>query len=610
MSKNNIRNIAIVAHVDHGKTTLVDGLLKQTQTFSEHQSEMNQELIMDSGDQEKERGITITAKITAVQYKDHKINIIDTPGHADFGGEVERTLNMADGCLLVVDAQEGPMPQTKFVLKKAFAAGLKPIVVINKIDKAGTDINKVEDRISNLFLDLAATEDQLQYQTIYAVGRDGKSWEEPPADSTQEADLEPILKAIVNDIPAPKTASGNGLQLLITAIDWDSYLGKYAIGRIYRGQAEKSQPVTILGKDSSPRNSKIDKVFVYEGLKRHEVDSASVGEIVAITGLDDTRISQTIADVDNPDPLPEIVLEQPTLSMYLGPNTSPYRGLESKYSTSRQIGEYLSRELETNIGLQIEPEGIGFLLKGRGELHLSVLIEAMRREGYEFEVGNPQAVVIEKDGQRLEPYEEITVDIPTEFTGSVQSEFGKRKAKLVEHLVVDNNHTKLIYEMPTRTLLGMRTILVAETKGNAVINSLMSGYKTLGSIVRQQRNGALVAWEKGNTTSYALQNAESRGVLFVGPAIKVYGGQIIGLGNRTDDLDINVVKEKHLTNMRSSSSDGTVQLTPPTLLSLEQSIDFLEDDELLEVTPQSLRIRKRELDRSKRKKRNPVTSTR
>jgi GTP-binding protein len=604
MSRDKIRNIAIVAHVDHGKTTLVDGLLKQTQTFSEHQSEMNQELIMDSGDQEKERGITITAKITAVKYQDHKINIIDTPGHADFGGEVERTLNMADGCLLVVDAQEGPMPQTKFVLKKAFAAGLKPIVVINKIDKNGANVSKVEDLISDLFLELATDESQLHYSVLYSIGREGKAWTSPPANPSENADLQPVFEAILKDIPEPAVDEGEGLQVLVTALDWDSYLGKYAIGRIYRGTAKRNQSAVLVDSSSNPRSSKIEKLFVYQGLARHEVESAEAGEIVAITGLGDVRISQTVADVEKPDALPEIKLEPPTLSMYLGPNTSPYKGLEGKFVTSRQIGDRLQKELETNIGLQVEQEGIGFIVKGRGELHLSVLIETMRREGFELEVGRPSVVYIEKDGQKQEPYEEVTIEIPTEHAGTIQSEFGKRKAQLLEQIPVDASTTKLVYEMPTRALLGLRTKLVTDTKGTIVMSSLMSGYKPAGSEFDQQRNGALIAWENGVATPYALQNAEGRGKIFIDAGTKVYCGQIIGLNARGEDMDINVTKEKHLTNMRSTSSDGTVQLTPAIILSLEQSIDFLEDDELLEVTPESLRLRKRELDRNKRKRKN------
>lgn len=604
MQSENIRNIAIVAHVDHGKTTLVDGLLKQTQTFESHQSEMSQELIMDSMDQEKERGITITAKITAVKYQDHKINIIDTPGHADFGGEVERTLNMADGCLLVVDAQEGPMPQTKFVLKKAFEAGLKPIVVINKIDKPGADAKKVEDQVSDLFLDLATDEDQLHYRTMYSIGREGKSWDTIPEDASGAADLTPVFKAILEDVPAPNVSEDGHLQMLVTALDWDNYLGKYSIGRILRGTANKGMAVSIVGADGQTKPGKIDKLFIHEGLGRVEVDSAPAGEIVAITGLPDVKISQTITDPEKPEALPEIALEEPTLSMYLGPNTSPLKGQEGKLTTSRQIGDRLQKEQETNIGLQVEDAGIGFTIKGRGELHLSVLIETMRREGFELEVGSPKVVFKEVDGQIHEPYEEITVEVPLEYAGTVQSEFGKRKAQLIEQVSIDANTTRIVYEMPTRSLLGMRNILITATKGTVILNSLMSGFKPKGPTIEQLRNGALIAFDNGTATPFSLVNAETRGTLFINPGTKVYTGQIIGLNARGDDLDINVVKEKHLTNMRSSGSDGTVQLTPATILSLEQCIDFIEDDELLEVTPESLRLRKRELDKNMRKRKN------
>lgn len=598
----NIRNIAIIAHVDHGKTTLVDGLLKQTHTFSDHQSEMQKELIMDSGDQERERGITITAKITAVQYNHTRINIIDTPGHADFGGEVERTLHMADGCLLIVDAQEGPMPQTKFVLKKALEAHLKPIVIINKIDKPGSDIHKVEDQLADLFLELATDEDQLHYPVFYAIGRDGKAWSEIPSDPTTDADLEPVFKAIIDSIPQPKIADGDGLQILVTSLDWDSFQGKYAIGRITRGSLTPAQEVVHIDHNDEQHLGTVNKVYRYQGLNRVEVSKAEAGDIIAFTGLNDVHIGETVSDSENPESLPQIELEPPTLKMYLGPNTSPFKGKEGEFTTSRQIGDRLKKELEINIGLKIEEDGIGYLVSGRGELHLSVLIEAMRREGYEFEVGRPQVVTIVEDGKTLEPYEEVTVEVPLEHVGTVQSEFGKRRGTLLEQMAIDDNTTRLIYEIPTRALLGIRTILVTASKGTIVMHSLMSGYKELGAAIDQQRNGVLIAWEDGTTTPYALLSAEARGICFVGPGEKVYTGQIVGLNNRNDDMDINVVKEKHLTNMRSKSSDGTVQLTPATLLSLEQNIDFLEDDELLEVTPKSLRMRKRALNRNERKR--------
>lgn len=595
-----IRNIAIVAHVDHGKTTLVDAFLKQTSTFADHQSEMSQELIMDSGDQEKERGITITAKITAVEYKDTHINIIDTPGHADFGGEVERTLHMADGCLLIVDAQEGPMPQTKFVLKKAFEAGLKPIVIINKIDKPAARIEAVQDEVSDLFLELATDEDQLQYPTYYAIGRDGKVWAKVPNDKNESADAAPALDAILEHVPEPDQNEGS-LQLLATSLQWDDHEGKYVIGKIERGSIETAQQVSLVDETGIVGNFKVSKLYGFKGLGKFEISSASVGEIVAVAGIKDAQISQTIASTESPEALPTIALEPPTLSMYLGPNTSPFKGKEGKFTTSRQIGDRLKKELETNVGLKVEEEGIGFIIKGRGELHLSVLIETMRREGFEFEVGRPEVVFKEEGGKTLEPYEEVTVEVPTEFAGAIQSEFGKRRGEIIDQTNPDSNSTRMTYRIATRSLLGLRSILITATKGTLIMNSVMAGYEEKTEAAPQQRNGALVAWETGTTTPYSLQSIEARGELHVGPGVNVYGGQVIGLCKQRQDLDVNPCKEKHLNNMRSSSSDGSIQLTPATIFSLEESIDFLEDDELLEVTPESLRIRKRELEKNKRK---------
>ena len=451
-------------------------------------------------------------------------------------------------------------------------------------------------------MELAQNEDQLHYPVLYAIGREGKSWKDIPSNPGDDADLTPVFEAIIESIPKPQVAEGDGDQLLVTALDWDSFKGKYAIGRITRGSFRKTQAVAVVDSSNQPVPGKIDGLYSYKGLARTEIDSAEAGDIVAITGLDSVKIGQTITDVEHPEALPEIELEPPTLSIYLGPNTSPVKGTEGKFTTSRQISGRLDQELETNIGLEVEPDGIGFVVRGRGELHLSVLIETMRREGYEFEVGRPQVVTTESGGKTLEPFEEVTVEVPTEYTGAVQAEFGKRQASLQSQHQQDDGSTQLIYEMPTRALLGTRSLLVAATKGTIIISSIMSGYKDLSGAIDQHRNGALVAWEAGSATAYSLQNAESRGIVFVSPGTKVYGGQIVGLNSRGGDMDINVAKEKHLTNMRSTSSDGTVQLTPATVFSLEQSIDFLEDDELLEVTPKSLRLRKRELDRSKRKK--------
>ena len=556
---------------------------------------------MDSGDQEHERGITITAKQTSIFHGDYKINIIDTPGHADFSGEVERTLNMADGVLLIVDAQEGPMPQTKFVLSKALEVGLKPVVVINKIDKPARRVAEVEDELADLFLELATDESQLHYPVYYAVGRDGKAWKSLPDDPSEAADLTPIFDAIINDIPAPAVQAEGGLQMLVTALQYDSFLGKYAIGRIARGVARRAQPVSLI-KNGEPKSARIDKIFTYRGLQREEADQAIAGDIVALTGIADAHIGDTVADKDAPEALPTIAIEAPTLSMYLGPNTSPFKGKEGEFTTSRQIGDRLNKELETNVALRVEEQGIGFKISGRGELHLSVLIEAMRREGYEFEVGRPQVVTITEDGVEKEPVEELQIEVGPEFVGAVSQELGVRRATMLRQEQTSSATARMTYVLPTRAMIGLRNQLLTATKGTVIMNSLPHGYEALGTQLQQTRNGVLIAFEAGTTTPYALENAESRGELFVGPAVEVYAGQIVGLNTRQEDMEINVCKAKHLTNMRSKSSDGTVQLTPFTDLSLEQCIDFIEDDELLEVTPKALRLRKRYLDANERKR--------
>ena len=597
-----IRNIAVIAHVDHGKTTLVDGLLKQSQTFRDNQAEMSQDLIMDSGDQEKERGITITAKVTAVQHGDLRINIIDTPGHADFSGEVERTLNMADGCLLIVDAQEGPMPQTKFVLGKALAAELKPIVIINKIDKPGSRVTEVENELADLFLELAVHEDQLHYPVYYAIGRSGRAWKAMPSNPDEESDLAVIFEAIETEVPAPKVELEAPFQMLVTALSWDSFKGKYAVGRITRGRVKAGSQVMLCKIDGSRQKAKVDQVFMSHGVSKFEVQEGVAGDIVQLTGIAEARIGETIADQDQPEALPVLEIEAPTLKIYLGPNTSPLKGTEGEFTTSRQIKDRLMKELEVNVGLRVEEDGIGFLVSGRGELHLSVLIETMRREGFEFEVGRPQVVTREVNGQVEEPVEELIVEVPAEHVGTVQMEMGSRRANLKEQFASPKGVTKLIYELPTRALLGAKGILLTNTKGTIIMHSQMTGYQPLGQALQQLRSGVLIAFEAGVTTPYALQNAEARGTVFIGPGEKVYGGQIIGLNTRQDDMEINVCKAKQLTNMRSTSSDGVVQLTPPTILSLEQCLDFIENDELLEVTPLNLRLRKRELDPNKRKR--------
>lgn len=597
-----IRNIAIIAHVDHGKTTIVDAMLKQSNTFRENQAEMQAHLIMDSGDQEHERGITITAKQTAISYQNYRINIIDTPGHADFSGEVERTMNMADGCLLIVDAQEGPMPQTKFVLKKALEAGLKPIVVINKIDKRDSRIFEVEDEVADLFLELAVDESQLHYPTFYSIGREGKAWDGRPDDISEPADLRVLLDAIITDIPAPVGDANAPFQMLITALAWDNFLGKYAIGRIGRGTLKSGQQIALIQKNGNIVNVKADKIFVSQGLNRSELQMANTGDIVSISGVGNAQIGETLADINQPEALPVLQVEEPTLKISIHPNSSPFKGLEGEFTTSRQIGDRLQKELETNIGLRVESEGIGFLVAGRGELHLSVLIETMRREGFELEVGRPQVVTKEIDGVTQEPIEELTVEVPDEHVGAVQQELGKRRAELIKQDLTGRGVTRLIYKLPTRALLGLRNILLTTTRGTVIMHSLMLGYDVLGQPLPRLRNGVLIAWETGSTTPYSLQNVEQRGISFVGPTVKVYAGQIIGLNTRSEDMEINVVKEKQLTNMRSKSSDGTVQLTPPVIFSLEECLDFIENDELLEVTPTSLRLRKKFLDPIQRKR--------
>jgi GTP-binding protein len=600
---SHIRNIAIIAHVDHGKTTLVDGLLKQSKTFRDNQAEMNQTTILDTGDLERERGITISAKTTAVLYNGYKINIIDTPGHADFSGEVERTLGMADGVILVVDAQEGPMPQTKFVLTKALSLGLKPIVVINKIDKRDARVAEAEAETGNLFLDLAVSDDQLDFPVYYAVGRSGKAFEVLPANSeAAEGDLTPIFEAIIKHIPAPQAAADQPFQMLVTALDWDSYQGKYAIGRIQRGKVDTGDQIVVLSPDGHMERAKVDKIFVSAGLERIEVEEAAAGEIVQLTGISQASIGYTLAFPECPEALPAMEIEAPTLQVAVGPNTSPFAGREGKYTTSRQISARLNKELETNVSLRVEESGTTFLVSGRGELHLSVLIETLRREGFELEVGRPSVITKEQDGKIVEPVEELIVEVPEEFTGAVTSELGRRRAALKEMRPTSKGVTQIIYHIPTRSLLGLRNILLTATKGTVVMNSLLIGYEPMGPAIPKLRNGVLTSAETGVTVTYGLKVVEERGTAFIGPGTKVYEGMIIGLNRRSDDMAINACKEKKLTNVRASATDAPTVLTPFIELSLEEALDFIENDELLEVTPLSLRMRKRYLTPLERKR--------
>jgi GTP-binding protein len=604
---DHIRNVAIIAHVDHGKTTLVDGLLKQSHTFRDNQAEMQQTAILDTGDLERERGITISAKTIAITHGDYRINIIDTPGHADFSGEVERTLNMADGCLLIVDAQEGPMPQTKFVLSRALALGLKPVVVVNKIDKRDQRAQEVVTEVEHLFLDLAVTDDQLEFPVYYAIGREGKSWgHEPAADEIgSDADLTPIFDAIINDIPAPRVDPEGPFQMLVTSLSWDTYQGKYAIGRIQRGNITAGAPLSYIHRDGTVSNAKADKLFVAQGLDRVEVTEAVAGDIVWITGVEAANIGGTITDREHPEALPVMEIEAPTLQIQIGPNTSPFAGKEGKFTTSRQIGARLERELETNVGLRVVDRGTDFLVSGRGELHLSVLIETLRREGFELEVGRPQVVTKEQDGKTLEPVEELTVEVPEEYVGAVTSELGRRRANLATMEPTTKATTRLVFTLPTRALLGLRNVLLTTTRGTAIVNSLLTGYEPLGAPLQQLRPGVLLSSETGAATIYSLGTVEERGTAFIGPATKVYEGMIIGLNRRGEDMEINVTKEKKLTNVRASSTDMTTQLTPYTQLTLEEALDFIENDELLEVTPQNIRMRKRYLSANERKRNRP-----
>ncbi|HXV26889.1 MAG TPA: translational GTPase TypA [Candidatus Paceibacterota bacterium] len=597
-----IRNIAIIAHVDHGKTTLVDFLLKQSGTFHAKAEELGRDLIMDSNDQERERGITILAKNTAVQYQGVKINIVDTPGHADFGGEVERTLNMADGALLLVDAQEGPMPQTKFVLKKALDLGLKVIVVVNKVDKPGAEPERTVHEVSDLFLQLAHDETHLDFPVLYAVGRAGKAWDHVPdaGELAAEGTLAPLFDAILKHVPEPSGETDGPLQMLVAALDRDDYQGRYAIGRIARGSVRAGMSVALLHADGTTSGSRVEKVFVYSGLKRVEVSEAWAGDIVALTGAHESHIGDTLADAANPERLPTIRVEEPTLRISVGPNTGPFVGKEGTLLTGRQIGERLERELETNIGLRMERADGRYLLSGRGELHLSVFIETLRREGFEMEISKPE-VIFRNDGSgQSEPVEEVTVDIPEEFAGAVTTEFSKRKAVLLDLINHGNGYSRMTWKMPTRALLGLRSVLMTSTKGTAVINSIYLTHEPLWALPESDRTGALIASEAGQAVSLGLETAQGRGTTFIGPGTQVYVGQIIGQNARYEDLEINVCKGKELTNMRSKSSDGVIILAPPVRMSLEQSLDWLGDDELLEVTPQSLRLRKRHLTRVER----------
>lgn len=593
----NIRNIAIIAHVDHGKTTLVDGLLKQSKTFRENESFMDAELIMDSNDQERERGITIFAKNAAVTYKGVKINIIDTPGHADFGGEVERTLSMADGALLLVDAQEGPMPQTKFVLKKALDLGLKIIVIINKIDKKDSRISDTISKLENLFLELSTHEDHLDFPILYAIGRDGKSWNEVPTDFSLPADLSPVFDAIVKYIPEPSYITDSPFQMLVTTLDWDQYRGKYAIGKVKKGKIKAGDAITVVKHHGEIQKFIAEKVFVNQGLKKVETEVGVSGDIVSITGIKNADIGDTICDPSSVEALPFIKIEDPTLSMAVGANTSPFMGKEGKFVTSRQLLERIEKELQTNVAMKFRVDENGqFVISGRGELHLSVFLETLRREGYEMEVSKPKVITKVIDGVEMEPVEELTVDVNTDFVNNISAEISKRRGHLVSQEQISTGITRLVYIISTRGLFGLRSTLLTLSKGTAIASSMFLRYEKNQGSLQKIRKGVLIASETGKAAPYGLNAAQERGILFIPNATAVYSGMVVGQNTREDDMEVNVCKEKHLTNVRSAGADDALVLTPPLVMSLEQSLAFIEDDELLEITPANLRIRKRLLN--------------
>ncbi|HHW30093.1 MAG TPA: translational GTPase TypA [Clostridiaceae bacterium] len=597
--REDIRNIAIIAHVDHGKTTLVDGMLKQSGIF--RSNEQVQERILDSNELERERGITILAKNTAVNYKGIKINIVDTPGHADFGGEVERVLNMVDGVLLLVDAFEGPMPQTRFVLKKALEYDLVPIVVINKIDRPDARPYEVADQVLDLFLELGANDKQADFKLLYASSRNGFAVNDL---EDERKNLEPLFQSIINNVPAPMGYVDKPLQLQISSIDYDEYIGRIGVGRITRGKIKSGQQAVVCKKDGSQQIIKVGKLFKFEGLKRISVEEAMLGDIVAIAGAGDINIGETICSVEYPDPLPFITIEEPTITMTFSVNDSPFAGTEGTYVTSRHLRDRLFKELETNVSLKVEETDTpdSFIVSGRGELHLSILIETMRREGYEFQVSKPKAIIKEIDGVKYEPVEFLTIDIPENYMGVVMEKLGTRKAELVNMYSATEGYMRLEFKVPARGLIGYRSEFLTDTKGNGIMYHVFHGYEPYKGDISGRPRGSLVAWEDGEAVTYGLYNAQERGTLFITPGTRVYEGMIVGENARSEDIVVNVCKKKHVTNMRASGSDEALRLTPATILSLEQALEFIAEDELVEVTPKNIRLRKKILDTEQRAK--------
>ena len=599
MNNQKIRNIAIIAHVDHGKTTLVDALLKQSHVFREN--EQVAERVMDSNDQEKERGITILAKNTAVMFNGVKINIVDTPGHADFGGEVERVLKTVDGVLLLVDAFEGAMPQTREVLKKSLAMNLQPIVVINKIDRPGAEPQKVLDQVMELFIELDANDDQLDFPVVYASAKNGTAKLNL---EDQDGDLTCLFETIINTIKAPDCDEEGPAQMLVSNIDYDDYVGRIAVGRLERGIIKVGMPVSICEKDDKISQGRIAKVYTHMGLKKVEVDEVSAGDIIEVSGIPNIHIGDTICDFNNPEKIPFVDIDEPTVSMTFSVNNGPFAGREGQFITSRHLRDRLFKELDRNVSLRVEETASpdSFVVSGRGELHLSVLIETMRREGYELLVSRPKVIIKEIDGVKCEPIERLVVNIPDDSVGTVIEKLGRRKAEMVNMEPAEVGHTKIEFKIPARGLIGYRTEFLTDTKGEGVMNSIFDSYEPFKGEVVARVRGTIVAFENGTSITYGLYNAQDKGELFIGPGVDVYEGMIVGLNSRSEDLAINVCKEKHLTNTRASGSDDALRLVPPIQMSLEKAIEFIQDDELVEVTPKSIRLRKKILDNKERER--------
>ncbi|MGP1449618.1 MAG: translational GTPase TypA [Wolinella sp.] len=594
----NIRNIAVIAHVDHGKTTLVDGLLKQSGTFASH--EQVDERVMDSNTIERERGITILSKNTAIRYKGYKINIIDTPGHADFGGEVERVLKMVDGVLLLVDAQEGVMPQTKFVVKKALNIGLRPIVVINKIDKPAADPERVINEVFDLFVAMDASEEQLDFPVIYAAARDGYAMKEL---SDEKKSLEPLFESIVEHVPEPSGSAENPLQIQVFTLDYDNYVGKIGIARIFNGTAKKGQTVMLAQADGEKDNGRITKLIGFHGLARMEIDEAEAGDIVAIAGFHSIDVGDSLVDPNNPMPLDPMHLEEPTMSVYFAVNDSPLAGTEGKHVTANKLKDRLEKEMQTNIAMKMEEMGEGkFKVSGRGELQITILAENLRREDFEFSISRPEVIAKEENGIHLEPFENLVVDTPQDYAGTVIEKLGRRKAEMKAMNPMGDGYTRLEFEIPARGLIGYRSEFLTDTKGEGVMNHSFLDFRPFSGVVESRSNGALVSMENGETTGFSLFNIQERGVLFVSPQTKVYVGMIIGEHSRDNDLDVNPIKAKNLTNMRSSGSEEAIKLVPPRELTLERALEWIEDDEILEITPLNIRIRKKYLDPTVRRR--------